>query len=66
MNYEYNFQMMDETDCESVWNGDFDIIVSMWGHILFEGEYPEVRTICMHCGEGLQCCTCSPDQESLS
>lgn len=50
MNYEYNFQMMDETDCESEWSSDHEFIVNLWGDILFEGEYPEVRIICMICG----------------
>ena len=65
MNYEYNFQMMDETDCESVWHGDYDIFWSYWGFALFEGEYPEITIICMLCGHHhLTDCICPPEKTS--
>lgn len=38
---------------------------TFWGHVLFEGEYLEIMTICLRCGNGVTSCTC-PEPEDVS
>lgn len=64
--FEFNslhawYQDVLEVDEDSMHSSHPDPLPTFWGHMLFEGEYLEILTICMICGHGIQSCGCDDD-----
>ena len=55
----------DETSGDLMHSDLLNPVWTFWGHVLFEGEYLEIMTICLRCGNGVTSCTC-PEAEDVS
>ncbi len=52
------YQDLEEISEDTMHSNIPDPLPTFWGHMLFEGEYLEVLTICMMCGHGVHNCGC--------
>lgn len=58
MSYHCWYQDLEEVSEDTMYSAHPDPLPTFWGHFLFEGEYLEIMTICMICGNSVVGCIC--------